>query len=138
MLYDCIVFSQCVQGLKTKGLFIPFHYLTLNDNLGSGAFGIVKKAELFETGSHGTFSTVAVKMLKGESIITSQIVLQFCTCIAMFHDYIGLICTFKIADSASSEDERDIIMELKALYHVGKHPNIVSFLGASMHNGKQH
>lgn len=45
---------------------------------------------------------------------------------------------FEISDSASSEDEKDILMELKAFYHVGKHPNIVSFLGASLHNGKPH
>lgn len=65
--YMLNVYTQCFQSLKTKGLVIPFHCLTLKDNLGSGAFGIVKKAELFEPGS-GTYSTVAVKMLKGRSI----------------------------------------------------------------------
>lgn len=38
----------------------------LTDNLGSGAFGIVKKAELFEPDT-GMCLTVAVKMLKGMS-----------------------------------------------------------------------
>lgn len=35
----------------------------------------------------------------------------------------------------SLEDEKDLISELKVLRHVGAHPNIVSFLGAAVHEG---
>lgn len=38
-------------------------------------------------------------------------------------------------DSASDEDEKDLISELKVLQHVGAHPNIASFLGAAIHQG---
>nr|CAF04076.1 receptor tyrosine kinase [Suberites domuncula] len=98
----CITMSRKLA--VADGVFVPFHLLNLKDDLGSGAFGVVKKAELFDPISQTT-SIVAVKMLK---------------------------------ESASTEDEKDIIMELKVLYHVGEHCNVVSFLGASVHKGKLH
>lgn len=35
----------------------------------------------------------------------------------------------------SDEDEKDLILELKVMQHVGAHPNIVSLLGAAVHEG---
>ncbi len=42
---------------------------------------------------------------------------------------------FFTSDVHSDEDEKDIISELKVLQHVGAHPNIVSLLGVSIHEG---
>lgn len=41
-----------------------------------------------------------------------------------------------IIDIASEEDEKDIISELAVLQHVGAHPNVVSLLGATAHEGR--
>ena len=57
-------------------MFFPFNLLTLSEELGSGAFGVVRKAELFDTADN-TVSTVAVKMLKGK-----QLSFAFCDCSA--------------------------------------------------------
>ncbi len=40
-----------------------------------------------------------------------------------------------IVDNASEEDEKDIITELRVLQNVEAHMNIVSLIGASIHNG---
>ena len=41
------------------------------------------------------------------------------------------------AESATSEDEKDLVMELKTLFHVGQHRNLLSLVGASVHQGAQ-
>ena len=46
------------------------------------------------------------------------------------------LISHKSAENASDEDEKDLISELKVLQHVGAHPNIVSFLGAAVHQGE--
>ena len=43
---------------------------------------------------------------------------------------------YPFAENASEDDEKDIITELRVLQNVGSHKNIVSLIGASVHNGK--
>lgn len=50
--------------------FIPHDKLMLEEDLGSGAFGIVKKAKVYRLSEDEEFTTVAVKMLKGFSTST--------------------------------------------------------------------
>ena len=45
--------------------FIPHDKLMIEDDLGSGAFGMVKKAKVYRLSEEEEFTTVAVKMLKG-------------------------------------------------------------------------
>lgn len=62
-MHACIILiSQCISEHAEKDLFFPYEQLELGDDLGSGAFGIVKKAIVHTDGSP---VVVAVKMLKG-------------------------------------------------------------------------
>ncbi len=59
-----ICFFVQLQELQMEGLVYPFSLLSLSDELGTGAFGIVRRAHLLDPTTLTT-TTVAVKMLKG-------------------------------------------------------------------------
>ena len=59
--------TQCAMELYPSKWFIPHDKLMLEDDLGSGAFGMVKKAKVYRLSEEEEFTTVAVKMLKGFS-----------------------------------------------------------------------
>ena len=56
---------QCAMELYPSKWFIPHDKLMIEDDLGSGAFGMVKKAKVYRLSEEEEFTTVAVKMLKG-------------------------------------------------------------------------
>ena len=59
------LFLQCMHQLKEKQWLFPYEQLELGEELGSGAFGVVKKAQAHNVRPDGSSITVAVKMLKG-------------------------------------------------------------------------
>lgn len=46
--------------------YVPYDKLAFRELLGSGAFGKVKKAEMYGVNNSSCISSVAVKMLKGK------------------------------------------------------------------------
>ena len=61
-----LISIQCIASLQQSPWLFPFDNLELQEELGSGAFGVVRKAQAqsFQAGEPATI--VAVKMLKGE------------------------------------------------------------------------
>lgn len=106
--------------LEEKQWLFPYEQLDIGEDLGSGAFGVVKKAIAHNVRADAPAMVVAVKMLKG----TSSSTIVCCDC---YDD-----CP---TENSGDEEEKDLISELKVLQHVGAHPNIVSFLGAAVHQG---
>lgn len=66
--YTLIV--QCICELEEKKWLFPYEQLEIGEELGSGAFGIVRKAVAHDV--RGSSITVAVKMLKGTCSYTTS------------------------------------------------------------------
>ena len=56
---------QCISGLQQSPWLFPYEKLEFQEELGSGAFGMVKKALAHSLQPGASATTVAVKMLKG-------------------------------------------------------------------------
>ena len=57
--------SQCVAELRSGQWLFPYDQLEMGEELGAGAFGVVKKAVAHNVRADGASIVVAVKMLKG-------------------------------------------------------------------------
>lgn len=64
-----LVSNQCLAELEDKQWLFPYDQLEIGEDLGSGAFGVVKKAVAHNVRADGSSIVVAVKMLKGEVLI---------------------------------------------------------------------
>ena len=64
--YACTLPLQCIAGLQDSQWLFPFKNLEFGEELGSGAFGVVRKARAYSLQPGEPATTVAVKMLKGE------------------------------------------------------------------------
>ena len=60
-----ILISQCISGLQQSPWLFPYEKLEFQEELGSGAFGVVKKALAHSLQPGEPATVVAVKMLKG-------------------------------------------------------------------------
>lgn len=60
---------QCLCKLKQSALYFPYEQLEFKEELGSGAFGVVRKAIAHNIEPEGLSTTVAVKSLKGGSFL---------------------------------------------------------------------
>ena len=67
--YFYLSLSQCLQELKSSDWYVPYHKLSFEGELGSGAFGTVKKARVAGIKGDTSGKVVAVKMLKCKSIL---------------------------------------------------------------------
>ena len=61
--------SQCLQELHSSDWYVPYHKLSFEGELGSGAFGTVKKARIAGIKGGASDKVVAVKMLKCKPIL---------------------------------------------------------------------
>lgn len=55
---------QCLQDIQRSEWLFPYEKLEFGEELGSGAFGVVRKAVILDV-CDGSSKTVAVKTLKG-------------------------------------------------------------------------
>lgn len=60
--------TQCFRELEQSQWLFPFKDLQFKGGLGSGAFGIVRKAEVLSTQPGKPPLTVAVKSVKGKHV----------------------------------------------------------------------
>lgn len=58
-------YLQCTRELVASNWFVPYDKIMFHEGLGSGAFGKVKRGEIFGINNTSYISNVAVKMLKG-------------------------------------------------------------------------
>ena len=68
---------QCIQDLHQSPWLFPFENLHFEGDLGSGAFGVVKKARAHSIEPNKPSTTVAVKMLKGNGYTYTFFVASF-------------------------------------------------------------
>ena len=67
--YNCLLHThvvlQCISGLEQTPWLFPYEKLEFQEELGSGAFGVVKKALAHGLQPGEPATVIAVKMLKG-------------------------------------------------------------------------
>lgn len=61
-----LLFFQCLRKLKQSPFYFPYEKLEFREELGSGAFGVVKKALAHSIELDKSSTIVAVKTLKGK------------------------------------------------------------------------
>ena len=60
------MYTQCLYKLRQSPLYFPYEKLEFKEKLGSGAFGVVKKALAYNIEPDKSSTIVAVKSLKGK------------------------------------------------------------------------
>lgn len=107
----------------------PIEQLTLGDVLGSGAFGIVRKAIAKKILSHEDETTVAVKMVKQN--YDNEVGSLFLT-LNSLQKMVG--SSNKSFCVIPMKVMRALVMELKIMIHLRHHDNILNLLGAVTEN----
>lgn len=104
----------------------------LGKTLGEGEFGKVVKATAFRLKGKAGYTTVAVKMLKGNSMSNLRNKINFkrmLICVSSIHRFIFT------TENASHSELRDLLSEFTLLKQVN-HPHVIKMYGACSQDGK--
>ncbi len=117
--------SEYELPLDTQWEF-PRQQLQLGKSLGEGAFGHVVQAQADGILKQGAVTTVAVKMLKGKSLIA----------IGCTGTVVSRFPFFSFTTEGHTDTElMDLVSEMEMMKMIGKHTNILNLLGCCTQDG---